>query len=149
MELATRRGLDVMRPCVFAQILLRKGGIREPTFRPKARQFLLFPTSFHAEPGMVKENFRGRYFEESLSAQGDGHILPIQHFALVTGAWATKDPHILAVLEDLHIWTDQYIEGRLKWRSSQPLTVLEVRCYTLPQPKALAMREDFSGCFSW
>jgi hypothetical protein len=30
-------------------ILLRKGGIKEPTFKPIARDFLLFPTSFHTD----------------------------------------------------------------------------------------------------
>jgi hypothetical protein len=34
---------------VNLQILLRKGGIREPTFRPAASDFLLFPTSFHTD----------------------------------------------------------------------------------------------------
>lgn len=31
------------------QILLRKGGIKEPTFTPAARQFLLLPTAFHTD----------------------------------------------------------------------------------------------------
>jgi hypothetical protein len=30
-------------------ILLRKGGIKEPTFKPVSRDFLLFPTSFHTD----------------------------------------------------------------------------------------------------
>ena len=30
-------------------ILLRKGGIKEPMFKPIARDFLLFPTSFHTD----------------------------------------------------------------------------------------------------
>ena len=36
------------------QILLRKGGIREPTFTPKAQRFLLFPTAFHSDAQLLK-----------------------------------------------------------------------------------------------
>lgn len=36
-------------PASRLQILLRKGGIKEPTFKPAAREFLLFPTSFHTD----------------------------------------------------------------------------------------------------
>lgn len=42
------------------QILLRKGGIREPTFVPAARTFLLFPTSFHTETQLLKPEARER-----------------------------------------------------------------------------------------
>jgi hypothetical protein len=33
---------------------VRKGGIREPTFTPKAQRFLLFPTAFHTDPQLLK-----------------------------------------------------------------------------------------------
>lgn len=36
------------------QVLLRKGGIREPTFTPKATRFLLFPTAFHTDAQLLK-----------------------------------------------------------------------------------------------
>lgn len=40
-------------------------------------------------------------------------------------------------------------ENRLRWRSTQPITVLELRAARLPQPLELLPREDFWGCFSW
>jgi hypothetical protein len=43
------------------QVLLRKGGIREPTFTPKAQQFLLFPTAFHSEAQLLKPGIAERY----------------------------------------------------------------------------------------
>jgi len=45
------------------QVLLRKGGIREPTFRPAARRFLLLPTSFHSAAGSLKPGATARYAE--------------------------------------------------------------------------------------
>ena len=43
------------------QVLLRKGGIREPTFRPAGRRFLLLPTSFHSAAGSLKLGAADRY----------------------------------------------------------------------------------------
>lgn len=41
--------LTALHVCFCPQILLRKGGIKEPTFKPAAREFMLFPTSFHTD----------------------------------------------------------------------------------------------------
>ncbi len=43
------------------QVLLRKGGIREPTFRPAARRFLLLPTSFHSAADSLKLGVAATY----------------------------------------------------------------------------------------
>jgi hypothetical protein len=43
------------------QILLRKGGIREPTFTPKAQRFFMFPTSFHSEQQLLKPGMAEQY----------------------------------------------------------------------------------------
>jgi hypothetical protein len=51
--------VTVFRHCL--QVLLRKGGIREPTFTPKAQQFLLFPTVFHSEAQLLKPGIAERY----------------------------------------------------------------------------------------
>ncbi len=45
-------------PRPLAQVLFRKGGIREPTFRPQCRQFLLFPTAFHTEERVIREEYK-------------------------------------------------------------------------------------------
>ena len=45
------------------QVLLRKGGIREPTFRPAARRFLLLPTSFHSAADSLKPGVAATYAE--------------------------------------------------------------------------------------
>lgn len=77
--------------------------------------------------------------------------LPLQYYAEVTGAWATKDPQVLHVLDPLHVYTEGFLETRLKWRAKEPLTLLELRCYTLQQPLMIPVkeRESYFGCFSW
>lgn len=81
----------------------------------------------------------------------DVEQLPLQYYAEVTGAWATKDPQVLQVLEPLHVYAEGFLETRLKWRAKEPLTLLELRCYTLQQPLMIPVeqRESYFGCFSW
>lgn len=47
-------------PPPLPQILLRKGGIREPTFRPASGAFFLFPTAFHTDAELLKPAARNR-----------------------------------------------------------------------------------------
>jgi hypothetical protein len=41
------------------------------------------------------------------------------------------------------------LETRLKWRRTQPITLLELRAYTLQPPLPLPRSEELFGCFSW
>lgn len=43
------------------QVLLRKGGIKEPKFVPQASSFVLFPTSFHTQGALLKPGVSERY----------------------------------------------------------------------------------------
>jgi len=45
------------------QILLRKGGIREPGFILPAPKFLLLPTAFHSDGELLKPAAQGKYQE--------------------------------------------------------------------------------------
>lgn len=58
-----------------SQILVRKGGIREPTFTPKAQRFLLFPTAFHTDaqllkPGVAEQFHQVRPWQEATAWNG-------------------------------------------------------------------------------
>ncbi len=43
------------------QVLFRKGGIKEPTFKPQAQRFFLFPTSFHTEGSLLQPGMAEKY----------------------------------------------------------------------------------------
>lgn len=49
----------------LCRFLLRKGGIKEPVFRPPGRRFLLFPTSFHTNTDLLKPGVAERYAKVS------------------------------------------------------------------------------------
>ncbi|KAL4443498.1 hypothetical protein ABPG75_011235 [Micractinium tetrahymenae] len=130
-------------------ILLRKGGIKEPTFTPAAREFLLFPTSFHTDAQLLKPGAAQRYEAECAFDPKAQATLRFATRAALTGAWTTTDPAVLQLLDGLHVWAPGFLEDRLRWRKTQPITVLELRAVRLLQPLELAPRDDFWGCFSW
>ncbi|GAB4817984.1 hypothetical protein N2152v2_005030 [Parachlorella kessleri] len=137
-------------------VLLRKGGIREPTFKPDAREFLLFPTAFHTDAQLLKPAAAEKYAKEAAFDPKAQPELEFSVLARLTGAWTTCDPRILQVLDGLHIWGPEFLEARLKWRARQPITILELRAYRyvralarLPQPVHVPAEERFWGCFSW
>ncbi|GMH33508.1 hypothetical protein BSKO_01342 [Bryopsis sp. KO-2023] len=130
-------------------ILVRKGGIREPRFSPKAENFLLFPTAFHADAKMVHPEIAEQYAKEFEFDPKKLRSIPLRQVAHVTQAWTTHDKSCLDALRGLHIWTDEYIQKRLKWQENRAITIMEVRCYTIDPPVDLLSDEDFFGCFSW
>lgn len=54
------------------QVLLRKGGIKEPTFRPAAREFLLFPTAFHTDAQLLKPAAAAKYAQVRWAGRAAG-----------------------------------------------------------------------------
>jgi hypothetical protein len=76
--------------------------------------------------------------------------VPLPALAFVTGAWATCDATgVLEATRPLHVYGPGFLDARLKWRSKEPLTLLELRMYALQPPVELPVREEFWGCFSW
>ncbi|GFR47471.1 hypothetical protein Agub_g9200 [Astrephomene gubernaculifera] len=130
-------------------VLFRKGGIKEPTFRPEASAFLFFPTSFHTDQQLLKPGVAERYPEAMRLEPKSESVLQLPYVAQVTGAWTTHDPRVLPLLDEFHVWTEQFIETRLKWRAKQPITVMELRCWRLRRGLQLPVAESLFGCFSW
>jgi len=130
-------------------VLLRKGGIDEKAFAVESRDFLLFPSAFHADPGMLKPGVAERYKEEMALDPKQAKALQLGVYARVTGAWATKDPAVVSVVDPLHIGTPAFLEARIKWRAGAPLTVLELQAWRLQQPLSVEVKPDYFGCFSW
>jgi hypothetical protein len=71
-------------------------------------------------------------------------------YARVTGCWATHDSAVVAALDEFHMYQPSpFLSSRLKWRPTQPITVLELRAYILPEPLVLDITPELFGCFSW
>ena len=81
--------------------------------------------------------------------QKEEKLLTIKHVARLSGCWTTFDPQVLSALSKHHVWTDAFLETRLKWRTKQPITVMELRVHQLPQPLIVPTQDKYWGCFSW
>ncbi|KAF5836959.1 hypothetical protein DUNSADRAFT_5188 [Dunaliella salina] len=132
-------------------VLLRKGGIREPCFKPQGSSFFLFPTAFHSDVELLQPGVSGRYNEElALDPKALlGKELPIGTYAQVTGAWTVEGEEIVDALEGLHVWSKDFVKSRLSWRPKQPLTVLEIRAWRLAEPLQIKVHDELFGCFSF
>jgi len=132
--------------------MLRKGGLKEPTFTP-LQAALLFPTSFHTDGTMLKQDAQKTYKE---SCEFDPNSQPQLVFpwaVQVSRAWATATASgtcgLLQALEPLHIYGPDFLEKRLRWRPSQPITIIELRVLKLLEPVVVNPQEKFWGCFSY
>lgn len=116
-------------------VLFRKGGIREPTFVPRAPNFLLFPTAYHTESSLLKPDARSVYEQECRYDPRSENILAFSCIVKTTGLWKTTCSDALSALGPLHICGPEFLDKRLKWRPSQSLTVMQVRAYRCAENK--------------
>jgi len=112
-------------------ILIRKGGIADPSFGIDADRFYLYPTYFH---------------------QGESESRPsieITHWCEVVRTWTTRDAAALARLAPLVAMPPETLDARYRFRPDQVLHVIGVRTWKLAQPAAVRYRDDYGGCKSW
>jgi hypothetical protein len=125
-------------------LLLRKGGIRDPLhpFANMPQQAALFPTYEHQVPHYLQQPV------ESGPPNPSGPIA-IDTWAQVTHRFALHTEAEVMALLPFHIWTAAFVSERLKWRSQQPLQVLLLRAYQLPEGIELERSPTHAGCRSW
>ena len=131
-------------------LIIRKGGIHrdDRDFRLVHPEFLLYPTYEHQKPELVKPESH-ETLEETYGEDDVPGLVDLSYFCRVTDRFELRDESDLDRISDFHIWTDDYAHKRLHWRPKQPLTVALLRVYSLQQPQALPVLDEYSGCKSW
>jgi hypothetical protein len=131
-------------------MLLRKGGIREPTrsFGLDEREFALFPTFEHQSDNLLKPTAR-TFFQASCRAMPSPGELRLRLWLRATDLFEVRDPDQLAAIDPYHIWSASYATERLRWRPTQPLLVVLVRAWRLNADQIMPMADDYGGCTSW
>ena len=112
-------------------ILIRKGGLADPSFGVEAGQFYLYPTYFH---------------------QGESEARPsvtVTHWCEVVRTWTVRDAAMLDRLEPLVAMPRETLDARYHFRPDQALYVIAVRTWQLPEPVEVRFREEYAGCRSW
>ena len=130
-------------------MLLRKGGIHERggRFQVAHDQVLLYPTYEHQQPFLLKSE----YAEQVTPVTSGWHpeTIRIGSFARITDILLVSEATIVDALLPFHIWNEQFISDRLKWKPRQPLYILLLRAYKLAQEQMIPYSSTYGGCKSW
>ena len=130
-------------------MLLRKGGIKEEgnRFSVAHNQILLYPTYEHQQPHMLKTEYLSQV--TPVTSGWHPETIRIESWAEITDILLVSHKSVITALLPHHIWNEQFVSDRLKWKARQPLYVLLLRAYRLPQPQVIPYRSEYGGCRSW
>ncbi len=130
-------------------MLLRKGGIQEQggRFQVANNQILLYPTYEHQQPFLLRQE----YAEQVTPVASGWHpeTIRIGSWAEITDIIPVTDETIVRALLPFHVWNEQFISDRLKWKPRQPIYLLLLRTYKLAQTHLIPYRSEYGGCKSW
>lgn len=131
-------------------VLIRKGGIREEegTFRVADPEFFLMPTYEHQHPRLLQPTYAEK-LREIQSAGFDPRTVTLDAYAVVDTVIVAPNEERVQALSGEHIWNEQYVKERFDFNPYDPLYVLLLRVYNLPQKTTLEMRPEYGGCKSW
>ncbi len=146
-------------------MLLRKGGIREDhkNFQVQHQRVWLYPTYEHQKPHLLKPEYATKV--TIVESGWHPETVMIRSYAEITQVLSVNTLETLQALQPYHIWNEQMVRDRLKWKASQtratqsasrrrgvarqPLSVLLLRVYNLPQPLSMTYDSSYGGCKSW
>ncbi len=139
-------------------MLLRKGGIKESQGKfvvPRdgaersagGDRILLYPTYEHQQPLLLKPEYQSRV--TPVASGWHPLQVPISSWAEITDVLPVSEENIVNSLLPFHIWNEEFITTRLKWKPRQPIYILLLRVYKLPTPQAIDYLAQYGGCTSW
>jgi hypothetical protein len=130
-------------------VLLRKGGIREPggKFTIADVPFWLYPTYEHQKPQLLKPE----YARQVTPVPSGWHpeAVKISAWAEITDRFEISDAAIVEALLPLHVWNEEFVTERLKWKPRSPLSLLLLRVHRLAEPVEIPYVTEYGGCKSW
>lgn len=130
-------------------MLLRKGGIHERggRFEVAHQQVLLYPTYEHQQSFMLKAEYANLVCP--VTSGWHPETIRIGSWAEITDILPVADESTVSDLLPFHLWNEYFISDRLKWKARQPLYILLLRTYKLPQAQYIPYLPEYGGCKSW
>ncbi len=130
-------------------MLLRKGGIQEQQghFQVSNADVLLYPTYEHQQPFLLKPEYAD--LVQTVPSGWHPDKVSISSWAKITQIMPVSDESIVKALQPFHVWNEQFISDRLKWKPRQPLYILLLRTYKLVRTQDILYRTEYGGCKSW
>ena len=130
-------------------LLLRKGGIREGKrgFTVSHGRVLLYPTYEHQKRELLKSTYTS--FVQPVEAGWHPATITLTAWADIEPIFSISQSESLNNLLPFHIWNEQFVSERFRWKPQQPLYILCLRAYRLPRPVSIPFRAEYGGCRSW
>ncbi len=130
-------------------LLLRKGGIREEgkKFKVASQKLWLYPTYEHQKSQLLKSEYSSQVREVPVGWHPEK--IAIQSYAEITHTLSVENLVTLEKISPHHIWTQEMLSDRFKWKPQQPLTVLLLKVANLNSPITLPYDQSYGGCKSW
>ncbi|HYW20847.1 MAG TPA: DUF1802 family protein [Nodularia sp. (in: cyanobacteria)] len=137
-------------------MFVRKGGIHEHSghFKFPPEQILLYPTYEHQQACMLKAEYTN--LVSPVTPGWHPEKVTISSWAKITDILPIIDESIVHALLPFHIWNERFISDvydglrlRLKFRITQPIYILLLRVYKLPQTAEIFYRHEYDACKSW
>lgn len=131
-------------------VILRKGGILEyrQGFEVKHERFLMFPTFEHQSKEHLRPDYADRLDEITNSAPPSG-ITRLSSYADAKLVSEITDRAALRKLEKFHICNESYVNARMDYNPSKPMSVILLRVFVLNSPVEIPTQESWAGCRSW
>jgi hypothetical protein len=130
-------------------LLLRKGGIKEVggRFQVQYPQALLYPTYEHQKPELLKPEYAAQV--NPVASGWHPETVSIGSWANITDIFSVTQESVVDRLLPYHIWNEKLVSDRLHWKPRQPLYLLLLRVYKLPQRFNIPYAQEYGGCKSW
>lgn len=112
-------------------VLIRKGGIADPSFGVETERFYLYPTYFHQGESEARRS------------------VTVTHWCEVVRTWSVRDEESLARLAPAVVLPFDTLQARYRFRPDQALYVIAVRTYALAEAAEVRFRDEYGGCRSW
>lgn len=130
-------------------LLLRKGGIKEVSgqFKVSHNPILLYPTYEHQKPYLLKSDYIN--LVKTVSSGWHPETITISSWAEITTIFKVKEFSRIKQLYPYHIWTENFVEERFNFKQDQPLFILLLRVFLLPESVSIPYNSSYGGCRSW
>ncbi|HWW60264.1 MAG TPA: DUF1802 family protein [Thermoanaerobaculia bacterium] len=112
-------------------ILIRKGGIADPTFGLEGQRFYLYPTYFHQGEAEARSS------------------ITITLWCEAVRTWSIRDLDLLYRLAPLSVMPRATLDARYRFRPDQALNVIALRTWKLADAVDIAFKDKYAGCLSW
>lgn len=131
-------------------LLIRKGGIREEggVFTVNDPEFFLMPTYEHQNARLLEPEWVTRLEANRAIARNPNEVT-IDTYAVVDTVLTAKDDDQVNAARDETIWNPTYVKERFDFNPYDPLYLLVLRVYNLPQATTLPLLPEYVGCKSW